>query len=94
MVICSDFFQTNPPLFFIEQGHISLCGLLFIICSWCSNYPDKFVNFCHSAGFEASAVLPTIPRGLPASSGVCVHSSHAALSACLHHDLYCPPQVR
>ena len=52
------------------------------------------MNFCLPAGFEESAVLPTIPRGLLASSGVCLHSSHAALPARIHHDLYCPPQVR
>lgn len=52
------------------------------------------MNFCLPAGFEESAVLSTIPRGLLASSGVCLHSSHAALLARIHHDLYCPPQVR
>ncbi len=59
-----------------------------------SNYFVLYVISPHSAGFEASAVLPTIPRRLPASSGVRLHSSHATLSAHLHHDLYRPPQVR
>lgn len=48
---------------------------------------------CRPVGSEASAVLPALPRGLPASSGVRLHCSHAALSARLHHHIYGPPQV-
>lgn len=44
-------------------------------------------------GFKKSAILPTIYWGLLASSGVCLHSSHAALSTCFYHDLHHPPQV-
>lgn len=80
--------------FFTLNKGVYLCVLLFIINFCGSNDCVLFVNFCHSTGFKKSAILPTVSRGLPASSGVCLHSSHAALSARFHHDLYCPPQVR
>ena len=52
------------------------------------------VSFPNFTGSKESTVLPSIPWGLPTSSGVCLHCSHAPLSAHLHHDLYCSPQVR
>lgn len=49
--------------------------------------------FFSLTGFKKSAILSTIYWGLLASSGVCLHGSHAALSTCFHHDLHHPPQV-
>ncbi|XP_017293894.1 adhesion G protein-coupled receptor A1 isoform X2 [Kryptolebias marmoratus] len=44
-------------------------------------------------GFKESFVLPPVPWRLLTSGGVCLHCGHAALSACLHCDLHCTPQV-
>lgn len=51
------------------------------------------ILFWICSGFKASAVLPTIPWRLLASSGICLYSCHATLFAHLHHDLHHPPQV-
>lgn len=79
--------------FFMKQGHRTVFCFILSICVDIIIVFYLFVN-CYSTGFKASAILPTVPWGLPASSGVCLHSSHVAVSACFHHDLYCPPQVR
>lgn len=59
---------------------------------WCFSFITLFC-FWICSGFKASAVLPTIPWRLLASSGICLYSCHAPLFAHLHHDLHHPPQV-